>query len=40
MKGDYLVVGIGSKTTDVVFIQDGLPVERKSVTIEKNWVIW
>lgn len=40
MKGDYLVVDIGSKTTDVVFLKDGLPVESKSVTIEKAMVKW
>lgn len=40
MKGDYLVVDIGSKTTDVVFLKNGLPVERKSVTIEKAMVKW
>ena len=35
MKGDYLVVDIGSKTTDVVYVQKGLPIESKSITIEK-----
>lgn len=40
MKGDYLIVDIGSKTTDVVYLQKGLPVERKSVTIEKAMVKW
>lgn len=40
MKGDYLVVDIGSKTTDVVLLRNGLPVERKSVTIEKAMVKW
>ncbi|MEY8334921.1 ParM/StbA family protein [Lachnospiraceae bacterium 47-T17] len=40
MKGDYLVVDIGSKTTDVVFLRDGLPVERKCITIEKAMVKW
>lgn len=40
MKGDYLVVDIGSKTTDVVFLRNGLPVESRSVTIEKAMVKW
>lgn len=40
MKGEYLVVDIGSKTTDVVFLKDGLPVERRSVTVEKAMVKW
>lgn len=40
MKGDYLVVDIGSKTTDVVYVQSGLPVESKSITIEKAVVKW
>ncbi len=40
MKGDYLVVDIGSKTTDVVYVQNGLPVESKSITIEKAVVKW
>ena len=40
MKGDYLVVDIGSKTADVVYVQNGFPVESKSVTIEKAMVKW
>jgi plasmid segregation protein ParM len=40
MKGDYLVVDVGSKTTDVVFLKDGHPVESRSVTIEKAMVKW
>lgn len=40
MKGDYLVVDIGSKTTDVVYVQDGLPIESRSITIEKAVVKW
>lgn len=40
MKKDYLVVDIGSKTTDVVYIHDGLPVESKSITIERAMVKW
>jgi len=40
MKGDYLVVDIGSKTTDVVYVQGGLPIESKSITIEKAVVKW
>ena len=40
MKGDYLIVDIGSKTTDVVYVQDGLPIESKSITIEKAVVKW
>ncbi len=40
MKGDYLIVDIGSKTTDVVYVQNGLPIESKSITIEKAVVKW
>lgn len=40
MKADYLVVDIGSKTTDVVLLKNGMPVERKSVTVEKAMVKW
>lgn len=40
MKGDYLVVDVGSKTTDVVYLEKGIPVERKSITIEKAMVKW
>ncbi len=40
MKGDYLIVDIGSKTTDVVYLEKGIPVERKSITIERAMVKW
>ena len=40
MKGDYLIVDIGSKTTNVVYVQNGLPVESRSITIEKAMVKW
>lgn len=40
MKSDYLVVDIGSKTTDVVYVQNGFPVESRSITIEKAMVKW
>lgn len=40
MKKDYLVVDIGSKTTDVVYLEKGIPVEHKSITIEKAMVKW
>jgi plasmid segregation protein ParM len=40
MKEDYLIVDIGSKTTDVVYLNKGLPVESRSVTIEKAMVKW
>ncbi len=40
MEEDYLVVDVGSKTTDVVYLEKGVPVERKSVTIEKAMVKW
>lgn len=40
MKGDYLVVDVGSKTTDVVYLEGGIPVERRCVTIEKAMVKW
>lgn len=40
MKEDYLIVDIGSKTTDVVFLKKGMPVESKSITVEKAMVKW
>lgn len=40
MKSDYLIVDIGSKTTDVVYVQNGLPIESRSITIEKAMVKW
>lgn len=40
MKSDYLIIDIGSKTTDVVYVQNGFPVESKSITIEKAMVKW
>ena len=40
MAGDYLVVDIGSKTTDVLLLKNGMPVERKSITVEKAMVKW
>ncbi len=40
MEGDYLVVDIGSKTTDVLYLRNGIPVESKSITIEKVMVKW
>lgn len=40
MKSDYLIVDIGSKTTDVVYVQNGFPVESRSITIEKAMVKW
>lgn len=40
MKDDYLIVDIGSKTTDVVYLREGLPVESKSITIERAMIKW
>ena len=40
MRKDYLVIDIGSKTTDVVYLKKGLPVESKSITIEKAMSFW
>ena len=40
MKDDYLIVDIGSKTKDVVYVQNRFPVESKSITIEKAMVKW
>lgn len=40
IKGDYLIVDIGSKTTNIVYVQNGFPVENKSITIEKTTVKW
>ena len=33
MKGDYLIVDIGSKTTDVVYVQSGLPVQSQGMKL-------
>ena len=38
MEGSYLIVDIGSKTTDVVYLEDGIPIERRSVTVERAMV--
>ena len=40
MKGDYMAVDIGSKTTDIVYLVNGIPVESKSITIERAMVKW
>lgn len=40
MKGDYLVIDIGSKTTDVLYLKNGVPMESKSITVEKAMVKW
>jgi plasmid segregation protein ParM len=40
MKKDYLVVDIGSKTTDIVYIRGGVPIESRSITIEKAMEKW
>lgn len=40
MKEDYLIVDIGSKTTDIVFVKNGFPVESKSISIEKAMIKW
>ena len=40
MKKDYLVIDIGSKTTDIIYIRNGLPLESKSITIERAMVKW
>lgn len=40
MEGGYLVVDIGSKTTDAVYLEDGVPIERRSVTVEMAMVKW
>lgn len=40
MKEDYLVVDVGSKTTDIVYLERGIPVERRCVTIERAMVKW
>lgn len=40
MKKDYLIVDIGSKTTDVIFVKGGFPIESKSISIEKAMIKW
>ena len=40
MEGSYLIVDIGSKTTDAVYLEDGIPIERRSVTVERAMVKW
>ena len=34
------MVDIGSKTTDIVYLCEGIPIESKSITIEKAMVKW
>ena len=40
MEGSYLIIDIGSKTTDAVYLENGVPIERRSVTVEKAMVKW
>lgn len=40
IQSDYLIIDMGSKTTDLVYLEKGIPVERKSITIEKAMVKW
>lgn len=40
MRGDYLIVDIGSKTTDIVYLKGGIPVESRCITMEKAMVKW
>lgn len=40
MKEDYVVIDIGSKTTDVLYLKKGIPVESRSITIEKAMIKW
>lgn len=40
LQANYLVVDIGSKTTDVVLLRKGLPVESRSITVEREMVKW
>lgn len=40
MRDDYIVIDIGGKTTDVVYLDKGVPVERRCTTIEKSMVKW
>ena len=40
LPAELLIVDIGSKTTDVVYLRNGLPVESRSITIEQAMVRW
>lgn len=40
MREDYLIVDIGSKTTDIIYLKGGIPVESRCITIEKAMVKW
>lgn len=40
MKGEYLIVDIGSKTVDIVLVKDGIPNESGSTSIEKAVIKW
>lgn len=40
LDSDYIVVDVGSKTTDVVMVKKGHPIESKSVTIETAMIKW
>jgi len=37
---DYIVIDIGSKTTDIVYVQKGRPIESKSLTVELAMIKW
>lgn len=40
MQGEYLIVDIGSKTVDLVWVKNGIPNESKSTSLEKAIVKW
>lgn len=40
MQGNWIVIDIGGKTTDIVYVVDGFPKESQSMTIERALVKW
>ena len=40
MHDTWIIIDIGSKTTDLVVVEDGFPKESKSLTLEKALIKW
>lgn len=38
--GDYMIIDVGSKTSDIIFVQKGHPIESKSITVEHAMIKW
>lgn len=40
MADEWIIIDIGSKTTDIVTVMSGIPIESKSITIERAMIKW